>query len=206
MRQLRVTGHPGKLLGELLVENPWLFYPLRDAKDIPATVGQHQGAALALLARQYNRRGAQICNIGTSYGYSTALLARGAPHAHVVTLEPKAGKIDAALIFLAMFRNVEIVPMCSWDYLEEHMDTAWDLVFIDGCHIEIERDMPWFNRVQIGGLFMSHDYIPDRFPMVVDALNHLRDHLGRPFDVSMICSRNRGMVGFYRQKGEYCYE
>lgn len=203
MKEIHIHAHPGKILAHMLQENPWLFYPLRNAKNIPATVGQHQGAALALLARQYNRPGAKICNIGTSYGYSTALLAIGAPRAHVITLDPKRPKVEVAQDWLAPYPNVEIVPECSWDYLEAHLDVAWDMVFVDGCHKEILRDMPWFNRVHVGGLFMSHDYIPDQFPMVVNALNGLRDHLGRRFDVEMICNRNRGMVGFYRRKGEY---
>jgi predicted O-methyltransferase YrrM len=203
VKRIQMTGQPGAILGQMLAADPWLFYPLRNAKNIPATVGQHQGAALAVLARQFNRAGAHICNIGTSFGYSTALLAEGAPNAKIVTLEPKGPKIEAAQQWLGPYKNVELVPMKSWDYLAENPDVAWDLVFIDGCHVEILRDMPWFNRVKVGGLFMSHDYIPDRFPMVVEALNGLREHLKRPFDVSMICSRNRGMVGFYRRRGEY---
>jgi predicted O-methyltransferase YrrM len=35
-----------------------------------------------------------------------------------------------------------------------------DLIYIDGCHDEIIKDIRgWFSRVKIGGVIAGHDYI-----------------------------------------------
>ena len=93
----------------------------------------------------------------------------------------------------------------SWDVLARDTD-AWDLIFIDGDHNRIARDLPWFNRLREGGLLLCHDYSPQdsRSPsgIVFAELNAMAERLGRPFDVRVIDEGKVGMVGFYCGPGE----
>ena len=80
------------------------------------------------------------------------------------------------------------------------------MIFVDGDHNRIARDLPWFNRLQVGGLLLCHDYSPEwewiPSPVVYAELNGMADRLGRAFDVRLVDNGKVGMVGFYRRLGE----
>lgn len=80
------------------------------------------------------------------------------------------------------------------------------MVWIDGDHNQIRRDLPWFNRLSEGGLLVCHDYSPEDSarPSAIcyATLNEMREKLGRPFDVELVDEEKTGMVGFYRRAGE----
>jgi len=167
----------------------------------------HQAALLYVLASQLPRK-SSILEIGTSTGFSAAVMAFAAPHSTIVTLEPDLGKATRATQQLLRLKNVNVIRQRSWDYLASLGDgpERYDMVFIDGHHNRIARDLPWFNRLVAGGIVLCDDYSPvgaaRPSPIVFQALNMLALQLKRPFDVLMIDHERMGMAGFYRKEGE----
>jgi len=172
----------------------------------PGLLG-YQALALFALATRYDRPGARILELGTAVGYSASLLAQGAPRAQIVTLNPRTGELPLARQNLRPFANVTLLERYSWDHLAQTpAGVVLDMVFVDGDHNHIARDLPWFNHLAIGGLLLCHDYTPlggrKPSPIIYAELNHLAEKLGRPFDVSVIDESQVGMAGFYRRAGE----
>lgn len=183
-----------------------------DAPRMPAVkrkVLDYQMVALYLLARPYNRTTARMLEIGTGHGGSGTMLAKAAPKAQIISLTTNpAEKVQAEAFWRSQgCLNITALVMASWDYLERtSAAVACDLVFVDGDHNRIARDLPWFNRLSVGGLFLCHDYSPEGSrapsPIVYAELNRVAEKLGRPFDVFLVDEGKVGMVGFYRQHGE----
>jgi predicted O-methyltransferase YrrM len=200
----------------LLEQLPELFSGATAAVETSKTIKpgllRYQAMFLFGLAQQFNRAGANILELGTAVGYSASMMAQGAPLARIVTLNPRQGEIELAKKNLRPWPNVTVVVMYSWDYLERTPaaqtpnETRLDMVFVDGDHNQIARDLPWFNRLSVGGLFLCHDYTPlgskKPSPIVYAELNRMAERLGRPFDVSLIDDGRVGMAGFYRHEGE----
>lgn len=167
----------------------------------------YQMAALFALARRYDRGGGRFLEIGTGHGGSGYMLSRAAPRASITSLTTSEAEQRAAEAFWreSGCRNVWARVVCSWDYLAATSD-EFDFVFVDGDHNRIVRDLPWFDRVKDGGLFLCHDYSPQdsRTPsgIVHAELDKMAARLGRPFDVSLVDDGKVGMVGFYRRAGE----
>lgn len=167
----------------------------------------YQLFALFLLAREQNRPGARILEIGTGRGGSGYVLSRAAPLATILSLTTSDRDWVAAQELWRQLgcRNISGLLTASWDYLAQTSET-WDLVFIDGDHNRIARDLPWFDRLREGGLLLCHDYSPQgsRAPsaIVYEELNALAARLGRPFDVRLVDEDQVGMAGFYRRAGE----
>lgn len=171
---------------------------------------EYQAAVLYVLARQYNREGANILEIGTALGYSAAVLARAAPQALVTTLNPKEGEWQRAASNLAgpPYGNVVVVPAYSWDYLAQYGEydgPRLDMVFVDGDHGEAARDFGWWDWLAPGGLMLFHDYTPEGVKRscqpVWEAVNVLADALDREFDVLVVNEKDAGMAGFYQTDG-----
>lgn len=169
----------------------------------------YQMVALYLLARPYNRTTARMLEIGTGHGGSGTMLAKAAPKAQIISLTTNPAEKGEAEAFWRSqgCLNITALVMASWDYLERtSAAVACDLVFVDGDHNRIARDLPWFNRVAVGGLFLCHDYSPEGSrspsPIVYAELNRMAEKIGRPFDVFLVDDGKVGMVGFYRQHGE----
>jgi predicted O-methyltransferase YrrM len=81
----------------------------------------------------------------------------------------------------------------------------YDMIFVDGDHRHIEWDLPWFNRLEVGGLMLFHDYSPvdasHPCPPVYEALNRMAEKL-HGFDVLIIDEGKTGMAGIVRREGE----
>ena len=168
------------------------------------SVKEYQAGWIYVLARPYNRKGANILEIGTLLGYSAAALALAAPQAQVVSLNPTSVEAEIARKRLASYKNVSILTRFSWDYLEED-SRIWDMIFVDGDHRQISRDMPWFNRLKAGGLMLFHDYSPAEalspcLP-VYEAIQAVKAR-GRELDIEIVDNNGIGMAGFYRRDGE----
>lgn len=167
----------------------------------------YQMLALYLLARRYDRPGAHLLDIGTGAGASAFLLAQGARQARIVSLTTSAADATAAERFWRSqgCATIEGRIEASWDYLAR-IGGVWDLVFVDGDHNRVARDLLWFDRLREGGLLLCHDYSPadSAAPsaIVYAELNALAARLGRPFDVRLVDERRIGMAGFYRRAGE----
>jgi len=199
---VRVEGSPGSILSFFTGAYPELYMPLQRMHGIKSQVGLHQACALVLLARQFAGKEAAILNIGCAFGYSTACLAEGAPDADIVSLDVAPKRIKLAKKALVRYPNVKVLQIASWDFFLPNAGRLWDMIFVDGCHRAIWKDMPFYNTVRPGGLFMSHDYIPARFPFVVEALDSLKEQFGRLYDVRIYDDRGCGVVGMVRQEGE----
>ena len=167
----------------------------------------YQMAALSILARPYNRSGARILEIGTGHGASGTMLAKAAPLAQIISLTVSPAESVAAIELWRKSgcKNIASLVEASWNYLERDR-TPFDMVFVDGDHNASARDLPWFNHLGVGGLFLCHDYSPEGSrtpsPIVYAELNRLAERLGRPFDVRLVDDGHVGMVGFYRREGE----
>jgi predicted O-methyltransferase YrrM len=125
--------------------------------------------------------------------------------AELVTLNPAAHEAEQAALNLAMYHQITVKAVKSWDYMAEDTNT-YDLIFVDGDHNAIARDLPWFSRLNVGGMILFHDYSPKDalipcYP-VYDALNAMAAQLGRPLDVVAADSNKVGMAGLIRNEGE----
>lgn len=199
-----------QILAALLPSYPELRNVLaRAQRQVPTKkrqIAEYQAAALYALARPYDRAGARILEIGTFLGYSAAVLAQACPRAEIVTLNPNKVEALMAQGYLRPYRNVTVSAMCSWDFLDVHVRrqrAPYDLIFVDGDHARILKDLPWYDHLRPGGLFFHHDYAPEgtyrACPPVYEALNQLRDALGRDFDALVVDDGGVGMAGFIRR-------
>ncbi len=170
-------------------------------------VAKWEAHVLCCIARRCNSPGALFLEIGTSNGYSAALIALSAPDAKLITLEPEQFAFPYAKEHLSSLPNVRVVNERSWDFLDIYKGPQLDFVFVDGTHKQVMRDFPWWNRLKIGGLILFHDYNPERAilrpcPHVWAAVNLLSGYMHPP----EIMARNPGsrvaMAGFRRQAGE----
>jgi len=98
---------------------------------------------------------------------------------------------------------VRLVPARSWDYLAAYAGPELDLVFVDGDHGLVVRDLPWFNWLRLNGLLLFHDYTPassGKRPCapVYETVRVFGDMLGREPDVLVVDDQGDGMAGFYR--------
>lgn len=169
---------------------------------IKREVSEYQGAVLYALARQYDRPGAAILEIGTAWGYSAACMASAAGRATVTTLNPKETEFPLAVAHLSHWPNVTVVKEKSWDYYDR-VDNTFDLIFVDGDHGQVRRDLVWWERVRPGGLFIFHDYSPDKSwrpcQEVYSAVNDFAESLGRTMDVYVSDERGVGLAGFRKE-------
>jgi len=164
----------------------------------------YQLVALYGLAQPWNVKKARILEIGTGQGASAYVLSRAAPRAQIVTLNPNAIEADFARDHLhwAGCHNVEVVAEASWDYLVDYPGPEFHLVFVDGDHRHVLRDLPWFNWLWPLGTMLFHDYSPRACPPVFEGVNHLGAALGRDPDVLIVDDDDIGMAGFCRRQGE----
>jgi predicted O-methyltransferase YrrM len=194
------------ILRRIIEMHPGALEALEASKGFKPGLKDYQAAALFGLARAFNYAGAQILEMGTAIGYSASILAQGAPLARIVTLDPAEAKAELARQNLAPWPNVHVVTMRSVDYLAQIPSyTLLDMVFVDGDHLNIALDVPWFNHLKVGGLLLCHDYTPNGragSPVIYAELNRVSARLGRTFDVSLIDETEFGMVGFCRLEGE----
>lgn len=84
------------------------------------------------------------------------------------------------------------------------------MVFIDGDHQRVTDDLPFYNKLKVGGLKFHHDYCPSAEEgctgprpcrWVYAALNDFADKM-HPFDVLLVDHNQEGIAGFYRRQGE----
>jgi predicted O-methyltransferase YrrM len=161
-----------------------------------------QCAWLYTLARPFD--GGKILEIGTYKGKSALVLALACPRAHIVTLTVHAQEAQEAARVLAG-RGVEMHTVRSWDYLAGYKGPDLDMVFVDGDHNQVRRDLTWFNRIRVGGLMLFHDWSAvgsDPVQASYRAINAFATGLRRQPDVQLVDAKGVGMAGFYRRRGE----
>ena len=197
-----LQGTPQELEETISERCPAAFDAYVNSVHIPAQMLPYQALALYALATRYNVAGANILEIGTAAGFSASLLAQAAPLATIVTLNPRDWEVATATNYLEPWPNVTAVQAVSWDYLASYQGPQLDMVFVDGDHNRVPKDLPWFNWLKIGGLMLFHDYSEAACPAVYRTVNQLVLDLDRLLDVKIIDNEKIGMAGFYRWDGE----
>jgi len=194
-------GSPDELFSTLMEQFPGT--PKCPA-DLHPQMLPYQLIALYGLASQYNRLDAAILEIGTGDGASAFMLSRAAPSARIVslTISHREAAQSGCRLGAAGCTNVDIVLRASWDYFRAEM-RLWDMIFVDGDHNHIERDLQWWERLNVGGLMLFHDYSPMESehpsPIVFAMLNMwLRGLRRERFDVLIADDTATGMAGLYK--------
>lgn len=196
---MKLTGTPEELLRELRQR-------YRHAPPLPNVHMQMlpwQMFALYALTWELSKQGGQILEIGSGFGGSAYMMAKAGPRVQIMSLtinEKEAAKAREFLDWQGC-QNVAIQVASSGQFLESD-ERTWDMIFVDGDHKHMLRDLPWFNRVRESGLYLCHDYSPVACPPVYEAMNRLRDSLGRDLDVMLMDANQVGMAGIYRREGE----
>ena len=209
---MQLRGTPVEILTAVAMQHPEVLLLMENTRQIvpfiKRQITDYQAAPLYALAKQYNREGARILEIGTAWGYSCAVMAQAAPKAQIVTLNPKPSEVEVARQNLSLFRNVEVRQQLSTEYWTTYQGPNLDMVFVDGDHSYngVMADCVWFNHLNAGGLILFHDYSPAgskrATPEVFRAVNDFTERLGRSPDVSIIDNGSVGMVGYYRRENE----
>ena len=207
---MHLTGTADQIMAAVVAEHPDVLDALETAqcsvKWSKRQVWPHEAAVLYALAKAAD--GGRILEVGTAYGYSTAVMAEAAPHAEIVTLNPKPGEYEQARDALASWPNVRVVQAHSLDFLAEHNGLPIDLVFVDGSHIyeDVVVDCQWWRHVRMGALLLCHDYSPEgsarATPGAYQAITEFGARLGREPDVLVVDDRQVGMAGWYRRESE----
>jgi predicted O-methyltransferase YrrM len=204
----RYVGTRNQVVRQVAYQYPKIERLLRKVRtrvpEFKVEVWYEQAAVLYALAHPYDLAGAEILEIGTAIGYSAAVLATAAPQARLVTLDVNTGRARLARGYLRTYNGVTVLCEPSWRYLARYRGPYLDLIFNDGDHKQLERDLPWWNWLKIGGLMLLHDYTPGHAPArpcapVYDQVNAFAAWLGREPDVLQADEQGVGMAGFYRQ-------
>ena len=167
--------------------------------------------ALLLFGLTRDLKPSRILEIGTLHGFSALLMALAAPRALLTTLNPVGAEVARARGYLRGCANVTVVARASWDYLRTDRE-SYDLVFVDGDHRRVALDLPWFQRLRLGGLMLFHDYSPIACPPVFEAVRTLshrgtenternmdrREGEGNGLDVVAMDDAGIGMAGLFR--------
>lgn len=209
---LGASGKRGDLLTQMLDLYPgfpalWSKIRGHVKQDNSKEVWEEQAAAIAYLASQYDYSGARILELGCNRGLTAGLMQLAAPSALVTTLEPSREMRRVARANIVPL-GIVVRPEASVAYLELTKDSGveYDLIFVDGDHKHIRDDLPWWNRLKVGGLFLHHDYSPLESarpcPPVYEALNDFAARLGRQPDVLVVDDTRVGIWGMYRREGE----
>jgi len=204
-------GTSAVIMAQVRAVYPHLDGALRKARKAVAhhkvEIWPEQAAVLYLLARQFNHYGSEFLEIGTAFGYSAAIMAVAAPHAHIITLEVDRDRQRLARRNLASFPNVGVTKRAAADLLEDYAGPHLDLIFIDGNQKNVAQDLLWWNHLRFGGLLLIHDYTPESAPVrpcrqVFEAVHQFATVRGRDPDVVQMDQQGVGMAGWYRRDNE----
>jgi len=113
------------------------------------------GKLLGILARATGAR--RILEIGAAIGYGALCLARGAPEAHIVTIDKDPGRLATARGYLeraGVAGRVELIEGAALDVLHR-LEGPFDLVYIDAVKTEYRRYLDLtLPRLRVGGLIV----------------------------------------------------
>ncbi|HEX6904514.1 MAG TPA: O-methyltransferase [Thermoanaerobaculia bacterium] len=120
--------------------------------DVPIS-DPEVGRLLAILARATGAR--LIVEIGTAIGYGALCLARGAPEAHVVTIDTDPERLATARGFLeraGVADRVELVQGAALEVLP-HLQGPVDLAYVDAVKTEYRRYLDLLvPKLRVGGM------------------------------------------------------
>ena len=122
------------------------------AHDVPSS-DPEVGKLLAILAR--SRGAKRILEVGTAIGYGTLCLARGAPEARVLTIDPDPERRELARGFLDRAGVLERIELIDGEALQvlPRLDGPFDLVYLDALKEEYRRYLDLaLPKMALGGL------------------------------------------------------
>lgn len=175
------------------------------------------GEVIASACAAANTSGAQLLEIGTSSGQTTALMARNAPAALVHTINIPPEEIDAggtlttyapsraeigAEYRAAGLKNIRQIfaNTATW----EPDITRIDLAFIDGCHdraFVINDTLKVLSRCSSGSVVLWHDFNPDltyRFPWIAEVVGAIDELYQRRILKAPLFHLQDSWIGVYR--------
>jgi caffeoyl-CoA O-methyltransferase len=118
------------------------------------------GRLLSILARARGAR--RILEVGTAIGYGTLCLARGAPEAQVLTIDPDPERRERARGFLERAGVLSRVELIAGEALEvlPRLDGPFDLVYLDALKVEYRRYLDLLvPKLSIGGLVVADNLL-----------------------------------------------
>ena len=182
--------------------NPKYLYDTRYFFEYPSSMVDgwmtfEEQTFLYNLAKKYN--GGKIAEIGSWKGRSSQALLTGNKDGQVFCIDTWKGSIDErdSTNWMAKqedvfaqfqentknFTNLSIVKLESVKAAEMFEDNYFDVVFVDAGHDykSICDDIDaWLLKVKKGGVFCGHDYMPDTWQSIIEAVD---EELGKPDEV-----------------------
>jgi predicted O-methyltransferase YrrM len=190
---MKIKGTPKEILDTILT--PETHGALSRSACISGQLREYQAAALFELTKKYD--GQNILEIGTFVGYSASLMTQAAPNSSIITLNSAGHEIPYAKKNLKDYPNINILCKVSWEYLKEYNGPELGMIFVDGDHKRVALDLAWWDKLQVGGLMLFHDYAPHEI-YVRAAVSCLRENLGREPDVLVLDNKDEGLAGYYK--------
>jgi predicted O-methyltransferase YrrM len=118
------------------------------------------GRLLSILARARGAR--RILEVGTAIGYGTLCLARGAPEARVLTIDPDPDRREVARGFLERGGVLDRVELIDGEALAvlPRLDGPFDLVYLDALKGEYRHYLDLaLPKMAIGGLLVADNLL-----------------------------------------------
>jgi len=155
------------------------------AHDVPSS-DPEVGKLLSILARSRGAR--RILEVGTAIGYGTLCLARGAPDARILTIDPDPERREQARGFLARAGVLERVELIDGEALQvlPRLDGPFDLVYVDALKEEYRRYLDLaLPKMALGGLIVVDNVLwkgriaepPDERDRDADAIRAFNGYL-----------------------------
>jgi predicted O-methyltransferase YrrM len=129
------------------------------AHDVPVS-DPEVGRLLSILAR--TREARRIVEVGTAIGYGTLCLARGAPEARVVTIDPDPERRELARGFLGRAGVLDRVELLAGAALEvlPGLEGPFDLAYLDAVKGEYRRYLDLLlPKLALGGLVVADNLL-----------------------------------------------
>ena len=155
------------------------------AHDVPSS-DPEVGKLLSILARSRGAR--RILEVGTAIGYGTLCLARGAPDARILTIDPDPERREQARGFLTRAGVLERVELIDGEALQvlPRLDGPFDLVYVDALKQEYRRYLDLaLPKMALGGLIVVDNVLwkgrvaepPDERDRDADAIRAFNGYL-----------------------------
>lgn len=182
-----------EILDKYKSESPQIIEAMDMTRGFPSLSRSSTLALLWLLANYIEGDNPNIVEIGTCNGATAAMMAMANPRASILTMDIVDRNVTLAKelfkhppSFAGWWQNYSRITAITADstiYVDEYSKKA-QMIFVDGDHGHAEKDLPWWNKLDVGGVMAFHDYHSD-YPSVINACNLLKQHVGRDFDVWM---------------------